>query len=114
MGIEVGARWMETSSKNGDNVEKMFQDLAAAILHKKTDVIRQDSDMSSISRASTRVGGGKEVSLVSLTDSSNPSTGGSGNGCPGVQTLGLEAPEDRGPSRGNYQKRNIKERSRFM
>lgn len=44
--IETGARWGETSSRTGDNVERMFEEIAKAVLDRKRLLERKLSDMS--------------------------------------------------------------------
>eukprot|EP00092_Neocalanus_flemingeri_P033262 GFUD01036173.1.p1 GENE.GFUD01036173.1~~GFUD01036173.1.p1 ORF type:complete len:297 (+),score=103.39 GFUD01036173.1:157-1047(+) len=44
--IQIGARWAETSSKTGNNVEMLFEEVAKAILERRKMSVRQDSDMS--------------------------------------------------------------------
>ena len=40
--IKIGARWAETSSKNGDNVESLFTELARSVLERKKVAFRRE------------------------------------------------------------------------
>lgn len=54
--IETGARWAETSSKTGEHVEKLFDEIARAVLERVRVSVRQASDMSSVRSESLETG----------------------------------------------------------
>eukprot|EP00092_Neocalanus_flemingeri_P068104 GFUD01083172.1.p1 GENE.GFUD01083172.1~~GFUD01083172.1.p1 ORF type:complete len:297 (-),score=107.85 GFUD01083172.1:40-930(-) len=43
--IQIGARWAETSSKTGNNVEMLFEEVAKAILERRKMSVRKSIDM---------------------------------------------------------------------
>jgi len=45
--IKLGARWAETSSKTGQNVDMLFQEVAKAVLERRKLAFRKSCDMSS-------------------------------------------------------------------
>jgi len=64
--IEAGSRWIETSSKSGDNIDKMFQDLTSAILARKTSGMK--GSQSRGSSIASHTGVSDDISSVTLSD----------------------------------------------